>query len=87
MPKPRSRHRYCGVCRGYYEDYKEHLEGEKHQEQLDGSECQKMIKALALEVQGRARKEEEERTVEASEEQLFKCLSSDTLEFRAELWP
>ena len=51
-----------------------------------------MIKDLAAEVQERCRKEEEEKngtqnhsSNEQSEEQMFKCLSSDTLEFRNEV--
>lgn len=30
VPKPRSRHRYCGVCRNHYEDYMEHTTGPDH---------------------------------------------------------
>lgn len=47
MPKPRSRHKYCGVCRGHYEDYKEHIEGEPHLGHLRVSPYQELINKMA----------------------------------------
>lgn len=47
MPKPRSRHKYCGVCRGHYEDYKEHTESELHLTYLKNSRYQEMIVQLS----------------------------------------
>lgn len=81
-PKPRSRQRYCGVCKDYYEDYKEHIEGEGHMDALSRSTYQKLIKEEAerigeLLVEKRL---EDEKTLEsASEDQLFKCLSLDAM--------
>jgi hypothetical protein len=45
-PKPRSKQRYCGVCRNHYEDYKDHVEGEEHRLVLRRSLYQSFIKDL-----------------------------------------
>jgi hypothetical protein len=52
MAKPRSKHKYCGVCRGHYEDYKEHTEGVEHTGFLKRSVYQSMISELCKHVQG-----------------------------------
>lgn len=79
-PKPRSRQRYCGVCKDYYDDYKEHVEGEGHTDALARSTYQRLIKEEAERMgeQVGGRRVEDEKTQEsASEDQLFKCLSLD----------
>lgn len=57
VPKPRSRHKYCGVCRGHYEDYKDHVESETHLSNLKSSRYQDLIGQLCVSYQ---RKEPEE---------------------------
>ena len=57
MPKPRSRHKYCGVCRGHYEDYKEHIESDHHNNHLKESRYQGLISQMALAYQSLPRKD------------------------------
>jgi hypothetical protein len=77
-PKPRSRQRYCGVCKDYYEDYKDHVESDTHLSALTRSPYQHLIKEAAeriFEQAGERRLEDEKTQESASEDQLFNCLS------------
>lgn len=81
MPKPRSRHKYCGVCRGHYEDYKEHIESEDHLGKLSHSLYQGLIIQLCQRVQqdGRCVEECNKLSESTCEEGLIKGLSESSL--------
>jgi hypothetical protein len=53
VPKPRSRHRYCGVCRSHYEDYMEHTTGADHTAYLSKSHYQVLNADLCKYFQGK----------------------------------
>jgi hypothetical protein len=81
-PKPRSKHKCCGICKDYYEDYKEHVESDPHIEKLRNSPFQKLIieEADRIGEQIYDKKYEDEKIYESNtEDQLFKCLSIETI--------
>ena len=83
MPKPRSRYKYCGVCRGHYEDYKEHVESSTHLAHLHRSFYQNLIIHLCLKVQREADKSsvnEECLNSQSEEGSLTKGLSEATMD-------
>ena len=83
MPKPRSRHKYCGVCRGHYEDYKDHIESELHTSHLKNSRYQALIVEMSSRFQEERREEEpkvidlttEEAAIKAVPELIETCSS------------
>lgn len=57
VPKPRSRHRYCGVCRNHYDDYMDHTTGPEHAAFLMKSHYQALNADLCLRFQNRLQAE------------------------------
>ena len=81
MPKPRSRHKYCGVCRGHYEDYKDHIESELHLAHLKNSRYQEMMVQLSGRFQQLVEKREKEEPIVVdltTEEAVVKITSEMT---------
>lgn len=62
FPKPRSKHKYCGVCRGHYEDYKDHIESVVHISNLQKSPYQTMINIVCKQFQAPLEKKDSEET-------------------------
>ncbi len=69
VPKPRSKHQYCAVCRGHYEDYKEHTEDAFHRDNLKKSRYQELIEEMCSQFRderGEEIKEEKEKEGDVS---------------------
>jgi hypothetical protein len=82
VPKPRSRHRYCGVCRNHYEDYMNHTTGPDHAACLTRSYYQAMNADLCHRFQYRlqAERQTEEDKVADTTSEWHTAKSTDTFD-------